>query len=702
VSKSIETSISEFKFKIENQHISYNNEQILNALKAMAEIYCYIGNDIHHRIDKLLLSKRAIIDQPEQAQHVTHLQYLCHTLLYNVIDPLLIKHIEILCSTSLANIDVLTRLNETLAMLEGAIILQLRTLQLALKGLFKHPLARNECLLLFLDYIRQAETEQKYSFHCPISLILGTLLLENSFNDDSFSALLEEVSNHNLSTPLINQALESVSPTLEARSIPDIDQSLLLAPQELWSIGVKIGVACETEQVNEVRKITDYLRQRLLPLYFTKAIIKPSQDKYNIASNEHPYSSRIDLQQIGNLAGVDGYVATSALKGEKAILGFIPAHSVVFAHSFFLNRFFHDHQCISKALPASIIGANIAYDKRDDCHKPLFQYVPNLLSVLYKPEIKATPYVWLPHHKHLYRPTISQTASRNALSSLTDEFLINEDLTTFGSNAGVHDQIVIPNTIIPMEAAMLAWSMKAPEMVFKDSQQSLEQLDFNKRESCRIRIVKRDKALSISQSNKRRLINQILDDSCLDSETSNLISYFLHGYTLKILSGISDLERRQPAITEKQLLNIIKPFVSTTPPYAFDHNLRLLLLGYNILPALSSRKDNLNWNLITLLYNAPTTFVDFFSQHTQSSHQEVVEVLNLVSSSSQTSDSSLATRFKEASVIEFNPVYPYQRGVNFKITYLNLFRPLSEHLIRYGLSLDGGIILAAKALHLIE
>jgi hypothetical protein len=279
---------------------------------------------------------------------------------------------------------------------------------------------------------------------------------------------------------------------------------------------------------------------------------------------------------------------------------------------------------------------------------------------------------------------------------------IDEDITTFGSPAGVHDRVVVPDSVSPLEAIAYGWSAKAPELVYESQMANITSRDLEARKVGKIRAQRRFRSLAKRQVNKKSTIEDILGTCSISQEIRSLISHFLYRYTLKTLQDTiqnrEELFKTRSDFTEQNFLTSINCYVESSPPFNFDQNLRLFVLGRNFPKYRTNNQDGDIFDLSALLYKSPKRFITFYAERNSLN----IDLLNTCKDLRFISEpsSNILNLWDTALDADIHCIYPNQKNA-LNANIQKILRPLSEYLIHHGFSFEGGVLLASKALGLI-
>lgn len=581
--------------------------------------------------------------------------------------------------------------------LKGSISLKLCFLRTAIQCFSYAPILKRYCIDLFFSEIRalsESLPQTHNPLHCPLSMIVGTILQEHAHSEESLNSILNEIGQGVLPSEIIKKGLQTIAPYLEAKINNRPDTELIISPLDAWTLGVKLGASCDLGDFEAIESLVQYLKHRIIPVYCEAALIEEKDESFRIISP----SAHLLFHGLGGGA-IEGRITVPQPQTES-ILVLMPANAMIFSHSFFFSR--EIPKVYENALLGFIPCESLQSNQPCLCQPQTSNLVPMRSQYISNPEITPSQHIWLPQSRHLFTPTVSNTLRQELKCRFSTNMTIQEDITTYGSPAGVHDRVVVPDSVSPLEAIAYGWSAKAPELVYQSQIQDISSKDFEARKIGKIRAQRRFRSLAKRQVNKKNTIEAILATCNINQEIRSLISHFLYRYTLNTLQETAknrdELLKIRPNFTEQNFLTLINCYVDSSPPFNFDQNLRLLILGHNFPDCCTNEQDGQVFDLSALLYKAPKRFVNFYTERS-ALNPNLLNTCQELKFTSQPS-SNILNLWNAALDAEIHCIYPDQKNA-VNATIQKILRPLSEYLIHYGFSFDGGVLLAAKALGLI-
>lgn len=652
-----------------------------------------IEREIEGLFEALVVTPPPADTEPFTTRMVSHYVSLYYQVLDNVLTGAWRRWLESLTQTKSPQ----QRIESFFSSLKGSVSLKMCFLRTAIQCFAYAPILKKYCIDLFFSEIRahaEGLLQPNNPLYCPSSMIVGTLLQEHAHTEESLNSILNEIGHGLLPSEIVKGGLQTIAPYLEAKINNNPDTHLLLTPFDAWTLAVKLGASCDLGDFEAIESLVKYLKHRTVPVYCDTSLIEKKDDSFRImAPNAH-----LLFNGLGG-GSLEGRIAVSPPERES-ILVFIPASSIILSHSFFFSR------TIPEAHENPLLGfipcESLLVSEPCICQPQTSALVPMLHQLVANPVIVPSQHLWLPQTRHLFAPTVSNTVRQELKCRFSATMEIQEDITTYGSPAGVHDRVVVPDSVSPLEAIAYGWSAKVPELVYTSQIQDISSKDFEARKIGKIRAQRRFRSLAKRQINKKNTIERILGGCNINQEIRSLISHFLYRYTLKTLEETiksrEELLIKRPAFTEQDFLTAINCYVDSSPPFHFDQNLRLFVLAHNFPNYRPNKEDGYIVNLSALLYKAPKRFINFYAERCALNP----DLLKTCSDMKFTSESSANTSTLWNTIIDadIHCIYPDQKDtVNAPIQ--KLLRPLSEYLVHYGFSFDGGVLLAAKALGLI-
>jgi hypothetical protein len=652
-----------------------------------------IEQQIEGLFEALHLSPPPVHVEPFTTRMVSHYVSLYYQVLDNILTGAWRRWLGSLTQTK----NPQERIELFFSSLKGSNSLKMSFLRTAIQCYSFTPILKRYCVDLFFSEIRalsECPPQSHNPLNCPLPIMVGTILQEHAHSEESLNSILNEIGRGILPSEIIKKSLQTIAPYLEAKINNHPDTQPILAPFDSWTLAVKLGASCDLGDFEAVESLVKYLRYRTIPVYCEKSLTEEKNDLFRIlAPNAH-----LLFHGLGG-GSIEVKLAVSAPETESVLI-FLPASSLIFSHAFFLSQ--EIPEGYSNLLLGFIPCESLQSDHPCTCQPQTSALVPTLSQFISTPVMVPSQYLWLPQGRHLFTPTVSNTLRQELKYRFSANLTIHEDITTYGSPAGIHDRVIVPDSVTPLEAIAYSWSAKAPELVYESQIQNISSRDFEARKIGKIRAQRRFRSLAKRQVNKKNTIEAILGTCNINQEIRSLISHFLYRYTLKTLqesAGNREVLREiRPTFTEEDFLTAINCYVDSSPPFNFDQNLRLFVLGHNFPNYRMNQHEGNIFDLSALLFKAPKRFINFYAERAALDPDllNTCKDLKFISEPS----SNILSLWNTALDADIHCIYPDQKdAVNASVQ--KILRPLSEYLIHYGFSFDGGVLLAAKALGLV-
>ena len=687
--------LSQLSSKIESEKRS--DPHHLVSTNSIIERGCETIRYIEQQISALLQSLNTINSQASDHAFTTRMVSHYISLYYHVLDNVLIGSWQRWFQTIIILKNPRLRVEQLLSTVDNSNSLRLHFLNTAIQAFAYAPIFKKFCIQLLFTEIRKIsinDTQQRNPLDCPAALILGSFLQDYAHSEESLNSILNEITQEVLPSELIKQGLRSIAPYLEAKINKNSNTQLLLTPLETWSLAIKLGASCDLGDFEAVSLLVRYIKHRILPVYCDANLIDSSDNLLRIpAPNTHLLFHGLGGGAIESKIAVNPPVTDS-------ILIFISAHRTIFSHSFFFSREIPESS--DNALVAFIPCESLECHQTFDCQPNTSAMIPFLSQHVLHPKIVDSAHIWLPQSRHLFNPTVSNTVRQELNHRFSSNLQIVEDVTTYGSPAGLHDRVVVPDSVSPLEAIAYGWSGKAPELVYASQLANVSSKDSEARKVGKIRARRRFRLLAKRQLNKKFIIEEIIGNCDISQEIRSLVSHFLYRYTLRTLEEITkgkeNLIQTSSNFTEKDFLSSVNCYVESSPPFNFDQNLRLFVLCRNFPEHQTSEKTQKILDVSTLLYKAPQRFTAYYAERS-CLDPDLLSICKNVQFTSE-NESSLLQLWNAALEAEHHCIYPDQKNAT-NATIHKILRPLSEYLIHYGFSFEGGSLLSSKALGLV-
>jgi hypothetical protein len=495
-------------------------------------------------------------------------------------------------------------------------------------------------------------------------------------------------------------------------STSKVDPDLLLTPVEAWDYCVRIGALCDVGNAKDLAPLLQSLTERFLMVFFR--LFDHSQNLLHSSKN-NPLSWSRSKFDAGWWGGSLKGFACPFDERLPLMAAALPLQSLFLTHSFFIPPFTRTDS--TSSLSVLIPGSAITFNKLKEI--PVKKQTNLSESIFFMAGLnnQENSLVWLPPSKALFTPLISLTKREQIFKYISPDCRIEEDITTFGSPAGLHDRLIVPHSITPMVAVSTAWALKIPEVLIEGTVKAPSAPAYTSRETTAKKISRKIRLLRKSQTNKKTLIDKFLHKPELPLHIQDIVEICCFKYPT---SFFEEVTKSSPTCDELFPLNevviqeYIHEYVRCAPPFSYDKNIRLLVLFHYLklqhelktrptssvettpLPDETiSAQSLLHFSLAALLDEAPTRFIDYFTSQNTFSNEYIKSALDL--------PILAKSLWEKAQYIENNPVYPppFHRPTKDS-TKLSLYRPLSEHLSLYGYSHEGSAIIAARALKIIK
>jgi hypothetical protein len=654
----------------------------------------HIEEHIEGLFETLAISHTTTNDEPFGTRMVSH--YV--SLYYQVLDTILIGSWRHWLETLALTKNPQQRIESFFTSLAHSTSLKMYFLRTAIKCFTYAPILKRYCLDLFFSEIQtlSGDSPKAHSpLNCPFPMILGTILQEHAHSEESLNSILNEIARRVISSEIIKQGLETIVPFLEAKINNNHDTHLLIAPFDAWNLAVKLGASCDLGDFEAVESLVKYIKHRILPIYCETTYVTAKDESLRITAP----NANLLFHGLGGGA-IEGTIAVTPPRN-NSIVALIPANRIIFSHSFFFSR--EIPEVYEDALLAFIPCESLHSSQPLACQPQTLALVPFLSQYIFHPTIAASPHLWLPQSRHLFTPTVSNTLRQELKCRFSSTITVDEDITTYGSPAGLHDRVIIPDSVCPLEAIAYGWSAKAPELVYESQMENITSKDCKARKVGKIRAQRKFRSLAKRQLNKKSTIETILGMCDISQEIRSLISNFLYRYTLKTLQETIqykvELLKNRPDFTEQDFLTSIDCYVESSPPFNFDQNLRMFVLGRNFPELRINKHDGDIFDLSALLFKAPERFITFYAERNSLDGDLLNTCKNLQFITEPSS--TILSLWNTVLDADSHCIFPQQKNA-INATIQKILRPLSEYLIHYGFSFEGGVLLAAKALGLIS